>query len=402
MRKIIIFSTAYLPMQGGAELAVKEITSRLGDFSTQGGPSSGWEFDLICARLQRSLPKTEKIGNVNVYRIGLGNKTDKILLPFLGFLEARKIYTLSKIQNLTSEIYLWGIMASWGSLAALVFKIFNPQVPFLLTLQEGDAEKHIKRGRWGLIGLSWKWLLRRADFVQVISNYLSEMANRYGYKGKIEVVPNGVDLAKYYVSSIKYQKGSIKNELGINEGEKIIITVSRLVAKNGIEDLIFAVDILNTFYKIQNTKLLILGSGPLENRLKYQVKNLGLEEKVIFLGDIPNNEVPEYLATADVFVRPSLSEGLGTAFLEAMAAGIPVIGTRAGGIPDFLKDGKTGLSCEEKNPQSIAEKIKLMLENNELRNNIILNARNMVEEKYNWDKIAKQMEEIFDKLKIQS
>ena len=122
-------------MQGGAELAVKEIADRIRDY----------EFYLICARLRRDLPKREKIGNVNVIRIGFGANFDKILLPFLGFLKARNIYNLSKIQNLTSKIYIWGIMASWGSLAALVFKIFYPRIPFLLTLQEGDAPEYIEK-----------------------------------------------------------------------------------------------------------------------------------------------------------------------------------------------------------------------------------------------------------------
>jgi len=390
MKNVIIFSTAYLPMQGGAELAVKEIADRIRDY----------EFYLICARLRRDLPKREKIGNVNVYRVGFGNNFDKILLPFLGFLKARNIYNLSKIQNLTSKIYIWGIMASWGSLAALVFKIFYPRIPFLLTLQEGDAPEYIEKGRGGLINLSWRLLLKKADFVQVISNYLADMARNYGYKGEIEVVPNGVDLEKSQIPKLKTQinfKSQISNlrkELKIEENEQIIITVSRLVRKNGIGDLIDAVSQLS----IINYQLLIIGSGPLEKQLKLQVEKLNLGKKIFFLGDVPNKEIFEYLAISDIFCRPSLSEGLGTAFLEAMAAGVPVVATPVGGIPDFLENGETGLFCEIKNPQSIAEKIKILLENDELREKIIKNARELVEEKYNWDVIGLKIKNIFNKL----
>jgi glycosyltransferase involved in cell wall biosynthesis len=377
-------------MQGGAELAVKEIADRIRDY----------EFYLICARLRRDLPKREKIGNVNVYRVGFGNNFDKILLPFLGFLKARNIYNLSKIQNLTSKIYIWGIMASWGSLAALVFKIFYPRIPFLLTLQEGDAPEYIEKGRGGLINLSWRLLLKKADYVQVISNYLADMARNYGYKGEIEVVPNGVDLGKFQIPKLKTQinfKSQISNlrkELKIEENEQIIITVSRLVRKNGIGDLIDAVSQLS----IINYQLLIIGSGPLEKQLKLQVEKLNLGKKIFFLGDVPNKKIFEYLAISDIFCRPSLSEGLGTAFLEAMAAGVPVVATPVGGIPDFLKSGETGLFCEIKNPQSIAEKIKILLENNELREKIIKNARELVEKKYNWDAIGLKMKNIFNKL----
>jgi glycosyltransferase involved in cell wall biosynthesis len=380
MRKIIIFSTAYLPLQGGAELATKDITDRITD----------WEFDLICARLNRNLKKREKIGNVNVHRIGFGSKFDKALLPFFGFLRARQIYNLSLTSN-HQPLVIWGIMASWGSLAALVFKLFYPHVPFLLTLQEGDAESYIKKGRFGLIGWSWKMLLRKADRVQVISKYLADMAREYGYRGKIDIVPNGVDLKMYNVSSCEYFGKNLKNELKIGDNEKIVITVSRLVEKNGIGDLIAAMPRL----PVISYKLLVLGAGPIEKGLKDETKRLGLENKVIFLGDIPNEDVPRYLAISDVFCRPSLSEGLGTAFLESMAAGVPVVATPVGGIPDFLTDQETGLFCEPGNPANIAEKINTLLSDENLRQKIILSARKLVMEKYNWDKIAHDIGKIF-------
>jgi glycosyltransferase involved in cell wall biosynthesis len=385
MRRIIIFLTAYLPMQGGAELAVKDITDRLGDLN----------FDLICARLRRGFPKTEKIGNVKIHRVGFGSKIDKILLPFFGYLKAKKIY--NRLEPASKKTFIiWGIMASWGSLAALIFKIFNPRVPFLLTLQEGDAEEYIKHGRWGLIGLSWKRLLEKVDYVQAISNYLADIARSFGYQGKIEIIPNGVDIEKIK-NQISKIKGSIKNSK-FNENGKIIITVSRLVEKNGLEDLIngFKLLIANCQFEV---KLLILGSGPLEEKLKQQVENLNLKAKVNFLGDIPNDEVPEYLAIADVFVRPSLSEGLGTAFLEAMAAGVPVVGTRVGGIPDFLRDRETGLFCELKNPQDMAYKINLLLIDEALRQKIIANSFKLIEDKYDWNKIGRQMRDIFNQMR---
>ena len=104
------------------------------------------------------------------------------------------------------------------------------------------------------------------------------------------------------------------------------------------------------------------------------------------------------MALADVFVRPSLSEGLGNVFLEAMAAGLPIIGTPVGGILDFLKDGETGLFCRIKNPKSIAEKIKEILSDDRLREKLIQNGQKLAEEKYSWDIIARQMEKIFKKI----
>jgi glycosyltransferase involved in cell wall biosynthesis len=387
MKKILIFSTAYLPFIGGAEIAVKEITDRLFDF----------HFDMITARINGKLSKIEKIGNVNVYRIGIGiPKIDKYSLAFSGHYFAQKLH---KKNNYNA---VWAIMASFGTLATLWFKQKLPEIPYVLTLQEGDPIEYIhSRAKW--LGPYYQAMFKKADFITAISQYLKNYAIENGAKCEIEVVPNGVDLKKFQIKNLKneidYQEKiqKIKEELGIKPNEKIVITVSRLVLKNGIEHLIEAFKYLP---KSQEEKivLMIIGSGPLEKKLKTKVENLGLKEKVLFLGNIPNKEVPKYLAMSDIFVRPSISEGLGNAFLEAMAVGIPIIGTPVGGIPDFLKDGETGLFCEVANPKSIAEKINILLTNENLCQKLIENGRKLVEEKYNWDLIAEKMRNIFNKL----
>ena len=168
--------------------------------------------------------------------------------------------------------------------------------------------------------------------------------------------------------------------------------------KNGIGDLIQACSIVNVQWSM---KLMIAGVGELQNELKNLVRELKLEDKVVFLGQVSHEELAKLYKRADVFVRPSLSEGLGSAFLEAMGAGVPVIATPVGGIPDFLEDGKTGWFCEVENPKSIAEKINYVLDekNKEEVSRVVENARKLVEEKYNWNKISEKMKEIFNKLK---
>jgi glycosyltransferase involved in cell wall biosynthesis len=89
---------------------------------------------------------------------------------------------------------------------------------------------------------------------------------------------------------------------------------------------------------------------------------------------------------------------LGNVFLEAMATGLPIIGTPVGGIPDFLIDRKTGLFCQIKNPQSIAQKIKEILEDDNLRKHLAKNGLRLVREKYDWDKISQKMNKIYHQL----
>ncbi|MFC1613578.1 glycosyltransferase family 4 protein [Patescibacteria group bacterium] len=145
-------------------------------------------------------------------------------------------------------------------------------------------------------------------------------------------------------------------------------------------------------------KLLIAGVGKLENKLKKLTEILGLEKQVIFLGHIDQNELPKYLWVSDIFCRPSLSEGLGISFLEAMAAGLPVIATPVGGIPDFLDDGKTGLFCKTRDPKSIADAVSRLLKDKVLYDKISGNGLGLVKEKYDWDGISLQMIGIYKKL----
>jgi len=203
-----------------------------------------------------------------------------------------------------------------------------------------------------------------------------------GYRGKIEVIPNGVDVKKFEnVRSRAFDKNKV-----------VLITTSRLVKKNGVGDIIEALKFLPESISLQ-----VLGIGPLESELKLQTTNYKLQTRVEFLGHIPYGEIPKHLHEADIFIRPSLSEGFGNSFIEAMVAGLPVIATPVGGIVDFLESGSTGLFCEVHNPQSIAKQVERLIADEPLRERIILNASSMVCERYQWDLIAREMKtRVFD------
>lgn len=365
-KRILIFSLAYYPVEGGAEIAVKEITDRISDI----------EFDVVTKRFHNTHSEKEKIGNCTIYRINTSKNLYPIKALFLGI----------KLHKNRPYDAIWAIMANWAGLAALFFKFRFPKIPYILTLQEGDSLSYIKRKVW-LIYPLFKKIFTRADIIQTISKYLENWAREMGYKGRMEVIPNGVDVNRFKI-----------HDSGFKDKDKIVlITTSRLVDKNGVGDIIEALKFLP-----ENVSLRILGVGPLESELKLLAANMPVE----FIGFVSQDEVPKYLHNADIFVRPSLSEGFGISFIEAMAAGLPVITTPVGGIVDFLKDPSnssgqvaTGLFCEVNNPKSIADKVMEYINNSELKSKIVTNARKMVEEKYDWNLIAKRMkEEIFDKV----
>jgi len=369
--RILIFSMTYLPYVGGAELAIKEITDRIDNI----------EFDLITARLDKKNKSIERIGSCNIYRVGQGWFLDKYLYPFLAYYQAQKLHQKRNYQIVQA------VMAFYAGFAALLFKKKYPKVKYLLTMQSGDSSFFIWIRTWWWY-FWYRQIYSKADYIQVISSYLKKRARFYGYQGSIEIIPNGVDLNIFKKISWPV---SLAQKIGLSEEDQIVIISSRLAKKNGLNDLIKAI-------KKIPVKLLLLGSGPEKNRLKQLVKNLNLTDKVVFIGQIPHQDLPYYLALADVFVRPSLSEGLGSAFLEAMACQLPVVATPVGGIVDFLEDGRTGLYCQPKNPRDIAEKIKILIDNKELREKIIENSLVMVRQEYNWDQISQKIESIYHKL----
>lgn len=391
MKKILIFSLVYYPrFVGGAEIAVKELTDR-----------SDVEFDMITLRLEKSLPVFERVGSVNVHRIGfcadrevrpdsLGFflSINKYLFPFMACVKAISLHR-KRTYDAT-----WSMMANYAGFAALFFKYLYSKVPFILTLQEGDPIEHILK-RVGLLKPLFRKIFTKADYIQVISHYLSYFAREMGYTGKIEVISNGVDTTLFGKQKPEVELAQLRTTLEKKYFEKYLITTSRLVLKNAVGDVIKALPLLP-----EHVIFIIIGIGPEEEYLKKLAKDLSVSHRVRFLGFVPHAQLPGYLQISDIFIRPSRSEGFGNSFIEAMAAGLPVIATRVGGIVDFISSPEetehpTGLFCEVDKPATIAEQVQKILNNDPLRQEIIQSAKMMVMQKYDWNMIAHTMNDFF-------
>lgn len=365
-RRILIFSTTYFPLVGGAEVAMKEVTDRLPD----------WQFDLICARIQKGLPDVEKIGNVTVQRCGFGSPIDKYLLPILGTWRA------TRLAKTTDIACAWSLMASYGGFAALTYCWVRPRTKLLLTLQEGDPLEHYAK-RTGSLSFLHKAIFSRANAVQAISRFLGKWATEMGFKGTPEIVPNGVDVAKFTKRISSDERQRMRTAFGYADSDVVIVTASRLSLKNAVDDMIRSLTSLP-----ENYKLLIAGVGEDEAMLKALVEEMKVAPRVTFLGKKTHDELPAILQASDIFCRPSLSEGLGNSFLEAMAAGIPIIGTPVGGIPDFLVDGETGVFCQPRDPASLAKAAVRIQTEPGLREKLIRQGEAAVRSGYDWDGIA--------------
>lgn len=393
-KKVLIFSLAYYPNHvGGAEAAIKNITDRI--------DPSDIEFHMVTNRFDTTLPKVKQVGNVLVHRIGITTPEpqmkdlkkfplhlNKILFQFSAVLKAAQLHKKHRYD------IVWSMMAHSTGIPGGLFKTFFPKVKYVLTLQEGDPPEYIEK-KMAPFGPLFKRAFTKADRVQVISTFLGKWARRMGYQGEIELVPNAVNTVHFSQKYSLAEIDALKKKLGKNEGDVFLITTSRLVKKNACDDVIKALPHLP-----ENVRFIILGTGPDEEILRALARELGVESRVTFVGFVDHADMPKYLKVSDIFIRPSLSEGFGSSFVEAFAAELPVIATQEGGISDFLFDPErnpdrpsTGRAVDARAPEQIARAVKLFIEDTAATERIVKNAKELAFSNYDWDSIVKDMQE---------
>ena len=272
-KKVLIFSLAYYPkFVGGAEVAIKEITDRISPEEI--------EFHMVTLRFDSSLPKTEEIGNVIVHRIGFSTASPTIgdLRRFPLFLNKYWFQFVAPFVAmwLHREHHfdgIWAMMAHSCGIPAGLFKTFNPEVKYLLTLQEGDPPEHIER----LARPVWPLFRRgftQADALQCISNFLLAWGRQMGFKGYAEVIPNAVDTARFSQSFKEEEIAARRISVDGSPGGIYLVTTSRLVHKNAVDDVIRALSLLP-----DHISFVIYGTGPDESKLKRLADGLGFSKQ---------------------------------------------------------------------------------------------------------------------------
>src|SRR3989338_1274517 len=403
MKRVLVFSLAYHPFVGGAELALEEILGRMNP--------QDYHFDIVTLRFNPTFPKKEEKGNVTIHRIGFTAdiwhvserslpwqiRFSKFLFPVLSFLKA------SVLHRKNAYAFIWAMMANQAGFGALFFKYANPDIPYLLELQDGTPLSYMKVRRKILYPLWWLYreVYLKADVIKTISNFIKDMARDVGYHGPTVVIPNGVDIAKFSAPVSAEDAAESKKKFGKTMGDVFLFTASRLVLSRGVEDVIRALGLLPV-----NVKFLIAGEGEDRGKLEAIAKKAGVADRVIFAGHVGHTELPALYKLSDIFARPTLIEGMGSAFVEAFAAGLPVVATPVGGIPDFLSDPDrspdtepTGLFCNVRDPESVARVVKKYMEDPVLTARIVKNAKELATQKYDWDLIAKDMrQKVFEPL----
>ena len=228
-----------------------------------------------------------------------------------------------------------------------------------------------------------KWINQKKyswpDHYVAISNAIKKILVEFGVSdGRLSMVHSAIDPIRFNVRPVE------RDEFGIAQNAFVWGNVGNLVGHKDHATLIRGFG--EVVKKNANTVLCIVGPGPLRSELKQLSDELGLEDHVKFLGY--RDDVPNLLKMFDGFVMSSKEEGLGTSVLDAMASGLPVVGTSAGGIPEMVKDKQTGLLAETQNPLQLGAKMLEMMSQKDLRASVVERATQMIEEEYLVDRMV--------------
>jgi len=212
---------------------------------------------------------------------------------------------------------------------------------------------------------------------------------------KFSVIYSGIELNILKESSSE-EKQNLKKELGIPENSLIVGTAGRLVPVKGPEFLVKASKYIISKYP--DTYFMFTGDGPLEQDLKRKALEMGISDNIIFLGW--RDDVAKIISIYDIFVLPSLNEGMGRVLVEAMALGKSIVATNVGGIPDLVIHGKNGFLVPPKNPKELAKYIQVLLEDKDKREKMGLAGKEMA---YNFtsERMVEKIANLYKKLLTQ-
>lgn len=297
-----------------------------------------------------------------------------IKLQVLSFLFCNVFYSLRNLKNVDMVYLQWPIPNGLGAL--FLKKIYG--IPYTSTVY--GEEVHLSK-RYRMLPIL-SWLANNSSRIITISNATRKFCLEAGMdEDKIDVIPFGVDTEFFRPIKVKKQEDIFQ-----------ILSVGYLIERKGHEYLIRAVkEVLKTQ---NNVRLKIVGSGPLETKLKNLIHELELQKEVKIIKNVSDEELLYLYNSSHLFVLPSIidsqgnTEGLGVVLLEAMACGLPVIGSDVGGIPDIISDGQTGLLVPQKNVYKLSKAIVNLIENENLREKLIFNGFKKLEKKFIWKKIA--------------
>lgn len=377
--RALLVSRTFMPVVGGIETFYHELANGVGKrfcvltqvHRTSADFDDAQKYEIIRANL-RVKEVTTKIGTF------LSAKLEEVLV---------KASICRVVREKNPELIILG--DGWlSNLVPWLKKETNKPVAIFFHGKELARMKKFKAQKQ-LDGL------KVADCIYVNSGFTKDLVTSTGYEGgKVVTLYPGVntDLFREGMDS-----SLIKKKHGL-QGKKVMISISRLAKRKGIQNNIAALK--NVLKEHPDLVYVVVGSGPMKDELKQKVSDLGLEGNVVFAGRVPTEELPLYHAAADLFVLPNLylkesadAEGFGIVFLEAGACGRAVIGGKNGGTSDAVVEGKTGVLVESENIEELSQAISELLSDDERRLQMGLEGAKRAHENFSWNSVKEQFKQ---------
>jgi glycosyltransferase involved in cell wall biosynthesis len=311
---------------------------------------------LVCQPGSPMAEKAEDAG-IKTFPIAMHGEVD----PFASF-QIRaliKRYNYNIIHSHTSHAHT---LAFFASLGTKVNRLVTRRVDFSI----------YRHSFLKLSGIKYRYM---SDFYVAISHKIKEVMVADGIpKERIFVVHSGIDPKRFEHST----KDHLIAEFDIKGNEQVVINVAHLAGHKGQKYLVRAIP--HVLAKIPSVRFFIVGGGELLEELKDLSKSLGLDDRLIFTGF--RRDVGAFYHIADLFVMSSVQEGLGTAVLDALALGKPVVATDSGGIPEIIQNRDTGLLVPSEDPKTLSNAIVQILTDNELATQMAEKGQAMVNKKF--------------------
>ncbi len=382
-KRALMLSWEYPPrIIGGLARVVSSLSKELVD--------CGWDVHVITAD-HPDTAEYELDGRVNVYRV----KTQTDTAPdFLNWVNRLNIGLLQYAMRLHRQdpfaiihAHDWMVTdAAWtmktGFTIPLVATIHATEAGRMHGIHT-DLQRYIHQMEWRLTYESWHVIVNSRHMQSELQYHFALPEN------KIAVIPNGTDPEHF---QLNFDRQHLRNTLA-SPSERIVLYVGRLVTEKGVQVLLDAAPKVLAAYG--ETKFLIVGTGYYMDQLKQQAHDLGIENRVNFLGYVSDFELRKLYNVADVVCIPSLYEPFGIVALEAMAAKVPVVTSDAGGLGEFIEHMVTGITTYAGDSGSLSWGLLEVMRNPQLAQRISQKAYERVMQLYNWKVIAKQTAEVY-------
>ncbi|RLG41098.1 MAG: hypothetical protein DRN78_04670 [Thermoproteota archaeon] len=242
--------------------------------------------------------------------------------------------------------------------------------------------------------LSLLKLIEGSKLVATVSKHLRNILEMYNplWADKLDVLYNGVDTNFFYPRRSCPSSGNQSRLLEKMSSKPTILYLGRVIPRKGIGLLLKAASKIDKMAQV-----VIAGriDPSYERRLRKLASSLGIEDIVAITGELPRRLLPYFYSMADVYVLPSLFEGLPTTLLEAMACGTPVIATRVGGIPEVVDHGRNGFLIGRGSLNELRDTLRCLLDDESLRKRMSIEAERTVKERFSWDIISKRYIELY-------